>query len=179
MRKLPLLVAVAVGLVFPLLAQATTAGKVLIDFDELDGEESPAFGTVTSNGFTFSSEHAHVIGEPDICLFDGCQSNGSPAYVAEEAGGGGRLITMTQTGGGTFDLKSFTAGQMFNNDVVAAAVGFPNSLNIFVVGTTAAGEQYPRPSPWLTWRSSRSKRIASRSSCPSPGSETPATIRAP
>jgi hypothetical protein len=109
-----------------------------ITFDEFTGSGNPQFATLGTKGFTFTSDHAHVVNEPGLCLFGGCISNGTP-YIGEEAGGLGQPITMTRDGGGRFKLVSVSAGGQFVDAAAAAAGGFPNASVLFVDGTKASG----------------------------------------
>jgi hypothetical protein len=109
----------------------------LIDFQNVPGGGNPTFGSLSTQGFTFTSEHAHLVGEPGICGFDGCTE--PPTYVGEEEGGYGRPITMARDDGGTFGLRTVQGAQLFNNDEEAAAGGYPNAVLLKVEGVTVNG----------------------------------------
>jgi hypothetical protein len=119
----------------------TPAWAAVIDFEGVPSAGNPIrSGTLTVDGFDFTSDHFHIIDSPGICLFGGCVS--PEQYIWEEAGPLGLPITMTKSGGGTFSFDGFDADQAFNNSTAAAAGGFPNAsfFDVFITfgggGTT-------------------------------------------
>jgi hypothetical protein len=124
------------------LAVVSTPGwAAVIDFEGVPSVGNPIrSGTLSVDGFDFTSDHFHIIDSPGACLFGGCVS--PEQYIFEEAGPLGEAITMTRTGGGTFSLDLFDADQAFNNTTAAAAGGFPNAsfFDVFITfgggGTT-------------------------------------------
>ena len=115
---------------------STPAWAAVIDFEGVPSAGNPIrSGTLTVDGFDFTSDHFHIIDNPGGCSFGGCAS--PDQYIFEEAGSLGEAITMTKTGGGTFTFDGFDADQAFNNSAAAAAGGFPNA-SIFDVFITFA-----------------------------------------
>jgi hypothetical protein len=126
------------GVALMVLAVAGSACTVTVD--GVNGTGNPILTTLTvveqGQTVTFTSGHFHAIGDPGICLFGGCVSNGT-VYLAEEAGSLGLPINMAKVGG--FNLYSFQVAQMFNDDAAAAAGGFPNAVTVRVVGNLTGG----------------------------------------
>jgi hypothetical protein len=119
---------------------STPAWAAVIDFEGVPNTgNSIRSGTLTVDGFDFTSDHFHIIDNPS-CLFGGCVT--PVKYIFEEAGSLGLPITMTRTGGGTFSFDLFDADQAFNDSGAAAAGGFPNAsfFDVFITfgggGTT-------------------------------------------
>jgi PEP-CTERM motif len=117
---------------------STPAWAAVIDFEGVPSSGNPIrSGTLTVDGFDFTSGHFHIIDSPGSCQFGGCVS--PDQYIWEEAGTGfGLPITMTRTGGGTFSFDLFDADQAFNDSAAAAAGGFPNA-SVFDVFITFGG----------------------------------------
>jgi hypothetical protein len=120
------------------LAVASTPGwAAVIDFEGVASSGNPIrTGTLTVDGFDFTSDHFHIIDDPGICFFGGCVA--PEQYIWEEAGALGEPITMTMAGGGTFSFEGFDVDQAFNDSAAAAAGGFPNA-DIFEVLVTFGG----------------------------------------
>jgi hypothetical protein len=123
---------------FSLVAVPSALAAKPLTFDEQNGTGNPIVTSIVSGNFTFTSAHEHIIGEPGICLFGGCVSNGTTT-IAEEAGGVGQPITMAVTGGGEFKLKWVDAAPLFNDSAAASIGGVPNATQVYVVGTTSGG----------------------------------------
>jgi hypothetical protein len=121
-----------------LIALAAVVSGCSITFDDVDGTGNPTLTTLTTQGFTFTSDHFHAVGEPGLCDFGGCTDNGT-VYIFEEAGGLGQPITMVSASGGTFDLLVFDGAQAFLDDAAAAAGGFPNATTVIVQATFSGG----------------------------------------
>jgi PEP-CTERM motif-containing protein len=121
------------------LAVVSTPGwAAVIDFEGVPSVGNPIrSGTLSVDGFDFTSDHFHIIDSPGACLFGGCVS--PEQYIFEEAGPLGEAITMTRTGGGTFFFDGFDADQAFNDSVAAAAGGFPNADFFRVLVTFGGG----------------------------------------
>ena len=132
-RKQCLAIAVAA-----VVGSAATGFASTITFDTVSGAGNPQMTTLTTQGFTFTSGHFHAIGDPSLALFGGDISDGT-VYIAEEAGGLGQPITMTEVGGGAFTLNGFDGGPNFMDGAAAAAGGVPNASEIDVVGTLFGG----------------------------------------
>ncbi len=114
-------------------AGAATVG-VIIDFDELPGGSNPQVPEVITQGFRFTSEHFHIIGDPPICS-GGCADNGSPVYIAHEGGSAGRTIFMSRVDGKSFSISALDAAEAF----IDPPAGFPNADSVRVTGHFAAG----------------------------------------
>ncbi len=115
---------------------STPAWAAVIDFESVPNTgNSIRSGTLTVDGFDFTSGHFHII-DTLACLFGGCVP--PTKYIFEEAGPLGQPITMTRTGGGTFSFDLFDADQSFNDSAAAAAGGFPNA-SVFDVFITFGG----------------------------------------
>jgi PEP-CTERM motif-containing protein len=105
---------------------STPAWAAVIDFEGVPSSGNPIrSGTLTVDGFDFTSDHFHIIDSPGSCSLGGCVA--PEQYLFEESGFFGEPITMTQTGGGTFSFDGFDADQAFNDSAAAAAGGFPNA----------------------------------------------------
>jgi PEP-CTERM motif-containing protein len=105
----------------------TPAWAAVIDFEGVPSTGNPIrSGTLTVDGFDFTSGHFHSIDSPGACSFGGCVS--PEQYIAEEAGSLGQRITMTKSGGGTFTLNSFDFDQLFMDSTAAALGGLPNAV---------------------------------------------------
>ena len=109
-----------------LAAVSTPAWAAVIDFEGVPSAGNPIrSGTLTVDGFDFTSGYFHIIDSPGACSFGGCVS--PEQYIAEEAGSLGQPITMTKSGGGTFTLNSFDFDQLFMDSTAAGVGGFPNT----------------------------------------------------
>src|SRR5262249_39803468 len=73
---------------------------------------NPAFTSVTSVGFTFTSVTEHIVNMPGACA-TGCVSNGTQVLSEGGAADGGGPITMVRNGGGVFTLSGLDAGPAF------------------------------------------------------------------
>ena len=116
---------------------STPAWATVIDFEGLPAATNPIVSpTLSVDGFDFTSNHFHLVGDTTLCMFGGCVS--PVQYLAEEAGSLGQPITMTRSGGGTFTFDGFQADQNYVDSVAAAAGGFPNA-SVFDVLVTFGG----------------------------------------
>lgn len=111
---------------------AQLAYALTITFDSVPSSGNPIVTSVTTQGFTFASGHFHTVDSPTGV---GGADNGSPVYIAEEAGSLGLPITMTESGGTPFSLNTFDGAEGF----ISAPSGFPNATAISVVGTLFGG----------------------------------------
>jgi hypothetical protein len=117
---------------------STPAWAAVIDFEGVPSSGNPIrSGTLTVDGFDFTSGHFHIIDNPSICDFGGCVT--PQQYIAEEAGSLGLPITMTKSGGGTFTFDGFDADQNFIDSAAAAAGGFPNADSFLALVTFGGG----------------------------------------
>lgn len=124
-------------LTFVLAVFSTPAWATVIDFEGLPAATNPIVSpTLSVDGFDFTSNHFHLIGDTTLCSFGGCVS--PVQFIAEEAGGLGQPITMTRSGGGTFTFDMFDADQDFVDSAAAAAGGFPTA-SVFDVLVTFGG----------------------------------------
>jgi hypothetical protein len=110
---------------------AASAHAAVITFESISGAGNPILTTYSEAGFTFSSSHEHVVGD-----FSGFANNGTQ-YLAEEAGGLGQPITMTQTAGGSFSIGSLDAAELFINNSLSGS--FPNANILHIVGALSGG----------------------------------------
>jgi hypothetical protein len=116
---------------------STPAWAVVIDFEGVPSAGNPIrSGTLTVDGFDFTSDQFHIIDSPGICPFGGCVT--PEQYI----GSLGPPITMTKSGGGTFDFHGFDVDQTFNDSAAAIVGGFPNAsfLNVFIIATPRAAD---------------------------------------
>jgi len=92
-------------------------------------------------GLDFTSDHYHIIDTPESCAFGGCvTSPGRGKYLALDAPGLGKPVTITKTGGGTFSILQLTAGErLFGDGAAAAAGGFPNADHLHLLGNYSGG----------------------------------------
>ena len=120
---------------------AVPASADSITFDSVTSFGNPDISSLTTEGFTFTSEHFHTVDTPSLCAFGGCVPNmdGSTVYISEEAGSLGSPITMVATSGSPFLLNSFWGTKEFLDDAAALAGGFPNAATIHVTGVFDGG----------------------------------------
>jgi PEP-CTERM motif len=89
---------------------AGAANAATITFDDIvNPSANTLYTTVSSGGFTFTSNHEHVINSPATCSA-GCSGNGSQYLQSESVP---YSFTMSQTGGGTFALNAFDSAEGF------------------------------------------------------------------
>lgn len=112
-------------------ANANAAG---ITFDSVPSTGNPILTTLTTDGFTFTSDHFHTVDSPSICTFGGCASNGT-IYIAEEAGDLGLPITMSRSSGLPFSLAQFDGAEAF----VTNNSSYPNANYIRLDGILSGG----------------------------------------
>jgi hypothetical protein len=122
-----------------LMIVAVAGSACTVTFDGVNGAGNPALATlsVTEQGQTVvfrllgvsGEQPFNVIGNPSLCPFGGCVSNGT-VYIMETQS----VITMERAGGGSFTLASFQVAQAFNDDAAAAAGGRPNATSVDVMG---------------------------------------------
>jgi len=126
------------------MAPLTAASASVITFDSLSAVGNPGLTSLTTQGMTFTSDHFHEVGSPEICAFGGCVNDGSN-YIAEEAGILGFPIVMTADSGSSFSLSGFDGAELFLNSMQAATgmpffpSAFPNANRISVLGMLSAG----------------------------------------
>jgi hypothetical protein len=128
-----ILAVVVGGLVIAASSRATT-----ITFDSVVSSGNPVKTTVTTSGFTFTSDYFHTIDNPAIGSFGGLVSDGS-IFISEEAGILGQPITMALSGGGAFSLSSLFGSKVFANSSAAATGGFPNADVLNILGNLSGG----------------------------------------
>jgi hypothetical protein len=125
-------------LTLALVVVSTPAWAAVIDFEGVPSSGNPVrSGTLTVDGFDFTSAHFHITDSPGSCMFGGCVT--PEQYISEEAGSLGQPITMTRSGGGTFSFDGFDADQLFLDSAAAAAGGFPNADFFRVLVTFGGG----------------------------------------
>jgi hypothetical protein len=114
----------------------TPALAAVIDFEGVPSAGNPdRSGTLTVDGFDFTSSLFRIIDSPGICPFGGCVT--PEQYIWSSLG---TTITMTKSGGGTFSFHGFDVDQAFNDSAAAIFGGFPNAsiLDVFVIQTTGS-----------------------------------------
>ena len=121
------------------LGLASQAHAAVITFDSVPSSGNPIFNSLATGGFTFTSTHAHTIDNSALCLFSGCVSDGSPVFLAEEAGTLGGAIMMAPTAGGVFTLAGLDGAENYVDSTAAAAGGFPNASVLRVTGNLFGG----------------------------------------
>ena len=104
----PRLRSILTGLAAFSLAGIASAG--VVTFDDIGPPSGNAIHTfATSGGFDFNGGHFHIIDTPDARVVD----NGTQFLGAEAAGGLGKAVTMTQTGGGLFTLNGLEVAEVW------------------------------------------------------------------
>jgi len=89
---------------------AGTAQAAVITFDDIPNTVNAIQTSVSSTGYDFSGLHFHIIDSVDPRLV----RNTSTSYLAAEASGNlGRPVTMTKTGGGTFNLNRVDIAELW------------------------------------------------------------------
>ena len=96
------------GLAFLLCGNSTAQAEV-ITFDTVPagGANTTVFGTISADGFVFTSPHAHVLNSPSTCA-GGCADNGTPWI-----GGDTTLISMRLSEPGVFSISALDAAEAF------------------------------------------------------------------
>jgi hypothetical protein len=95
--------------VFGLLVGATAQAAV-ITFDDIPNTGNGIQTSVSSTGFNFNGDHFHIVDSP----LSGVVRNASTSYLSAEAAGGlGRPVTMTRSGGGVFTLNSVEVAELW------------------------------------------------------------------
>jgi len=117
------------GIAVLVLLYAVNVGAQTITFDSVPSNPSnPDLTTLTTDGFTFTSQHFHTIDS-----FAGLASNGT-IYIAEEASNVGFPITMARSNGLPFSLYGFDGAELFVD-----VTNFPNANYIQLAGVLAGG----------------------------------------
>lgn len=116
------LAAVAASLVFA----SGLSAQTTIDFNTQDCIGNPIVTDVVDQGFTFSSDHFHV-----LCALPAI-TNGT-VTIGHEGAGLGLPIHMTR--GSAFSMQAFDGAQLFASPDAA----YPDATHIDVVGTYSGG----------------------------------------
>src|SRR5215475_5657339 len=108
----------------------------IITFDSVPSVGNPIRTTpLTTDGFTFTSLHYHIIDTPSVCL-GGCVSDGTN-YIAVDGPTLGFPLVMTEAGGGTFSLISLDAAKELLT--IGGLPGFPDAITFDVSGSLSGG----------------------------------------
>jgi hypothetical protein len=108
----------------------------IITFDSVPSVGNPIRTTpLTTDGFTFTSLHYHIIDTPSDCS-GGCVSDGTN-YIAVDGPTLGFPLVMTAAGGGTFSLISLDAAKLWLT--IGGLPGFPNAITFDVTGSLTGG----------------------------------------
>lgn len=124
-----------------LLSAALAIAALPMHADIVDFESVPPSGnaiqtgTLTTQGFDFSSVSFHVIDDPTGCA-GGCVDNGSQ-YLAVAGPGVDSPVMMTATGGQSFSVTSLDAAKLFLT--VGGLTDDPNADTLDVLGTLSGG----------------------------------------
>ena len=113
----------------------------IVDFDAIVANGNQEFGTLETEGFRFTSPHAHIL--QDFTPSGGMAQNGSPIYIGHEGGTLGQTITMQAISGGTFSLLCVDATELWINP----PSGFPNATEVRLTGTFKNGSTIVRHLP--------------------------------
>ncbi len=126
-RRCLLIIALLTMSVLPLTASTVT-------FDPFPFNDSRILsGTVTIEGFDFTSAHFHIVGVPNPC----CVSDGTK-YLGVDGFALGFPVTMTEHGGGTFSVLGLDAAKLFLQ-VGGNGPGFPNAVTLDLLGNVLGG----------------------------------------
>ncbi|HZL99314.1 MAG TPA: hypothetical protein VFD43_03590 [Planctomycetota bacterium] len=121
----------AISLLTPLAAAQS------ITFEDFAGvEPNLEFGTITTGGYEFVSDHAHVLNDFELPVSPPAQ-NGSLAYLGSE-GSLGASILIRRANGRPFGLPFFDAAELWN----PAPAGLPNATSIELTITAVDGSVY-------------------------------------
>lgn len=108
------------------------ASAEIITFSNLPSGNCAFIGsTVTSGSFTFDANDSFFVCNPGVI-----QNNTTPALIDANATS---IITMSLTGGGTFDLNSFFAGGRTNGFQTSVPSPYQGSLGLTVEGFFVGG----------------------------------------
>jgi hypothetical protein len=118
-------------------ALAVTAAASTVTFNSVPYSNNDIRTTpLTTDGFTFSSDHYHIVDNPGICGFGGCVSNGTP-YLGLDGPSLGYPVTMTEAGGLPFSLTRLEGAKLWLE--LGGGYGFPNANTLDVLGNYAGG----------------------------------------
>lgn len=119
-------------LTITLVVTGLPARPAIVSFDAFPDNSSPILTAASVDGFDFASEHFHIVGVPNSC----CVSNGTK-YLGLDAPSLGFPVTMTKTGGGTFDVTGLDGAKLFLT--VGGLAGFPNAITLDLLGNLSGG----------------------------------------
>jgi hypothetical protein len=130
--------AVSVAFLVIMMTGSALADIILIDFDtNTFPTSSIRTGTLSTQGFDFTSEHFHVWSSDQVQY----SVAGTGGYLVGDGYRLGRPVTMAPSQGGTFSLLSLDASRLWNNDEYAD-FGFINGTTIDLLGYGAGGNTY-------------------------------------
>ncbi len=129
---------VALMIMCMLATAATNAHAALITFNSLAASFNEQRTTLTTDGYTFTGQHFHIINSPAGTSFGGSVQNGT-IYIAEEAGPDGKPISMGESTAKAFTFFAFDGAELWLSDSAAASGGFPNADFIDIVGNVSGG----------------------------------------
>jgi hypothetical protein len=112
-----------------------------ITFEDFAGEGNPEFGIITTGGYEFVSDHAHVINDFELPISPPAQ-NGSLAYLGSE-GSEAAPIMIRRENGRPFALPSFDAAELW----ITAPGGYPNATSIELTITDVDGFEHTEVYP--------------------------------
>jgi hypothetical protein len=117
------------------------ASGAVINFDSVvNGTQNQQYGpSLTTQGYTFTSEHFHINDAPGSCSFGGCTTLNGTQYVNVDGPQLGTAVVMTREGGGTFDVLSLQASKLFVDGTAAALANFVNADSILLIGALSGG----------------------------------------
>ncbi len=123
---------ISAGLMFALLP--LRADVVTFDLIAPPGNAVQS-GTLTTQGFNFTSQSFHVIDQPSLCA-GGCVDDGSQ-YLAVAGPGLDSPVTVTTAGGQLFSVSGFDAAKLFLTP--GGLSGNPNADSLDLLGTLSGG----------------------------------------
>lgn len=109
---------------------AVASQAAVVGFDDIPVTGNAIQTSVTSGGYDFNGLHFHIIDSAGPFV-----RNASTSYLTAEAAGGlGKAVTMTQTGGGTFSLNSVDVAELW-----LPGDALNDFLEVLVTGNVSGG----------------------------------------
>lgn len=117
----------------------TSSRATTITFDSIAGSGNTPQTSLTTQGFTFTSDFSfYTIRSPGSVNLGGAISDGS-VFISDVAGGLGQPIVMAANDGAAFSLSSLYGSKLFVNSTTAANGGFPNAASLGITGYLTGG----------------------------------------
>ncbi len=123
---------ICAGLTFallPLSAETVTFDQILVTDNDIQS------GTITTQGFNFSSSSFHIVNDPAACA-GGCVDDGSQ-YLAVVGPALDSAVTVTSAGGQPFSVTGLDGAKLFLTP--GGLAGAPNADTLDLLGMASGG----------------------------------------